>query len=146
MPDKSFEQNVKFYKAKESDGSAVWLPLVQINLIQKSGKSVTLSLLFDTGASVTTLRADLYPLLGLGSWDEGLNVTTDTGGGKVDSYQYNATIEVFGKIIRQCPISLMQTLPTHPLFCGLLGRDTIFNKFGFGFWELTHELFVTKNP
>ncbi len=145
MPSKNFERSVKFYEGKTQDGAPVWLPLVEVILITPSNSRISLSLLFDTGASVTTLRADLYPLLGLQSWNEGLRVPTGTGGGQVDAYQYTANIEVFGKSI-QCPINLLQTLPPHPFFCGLLGRDTVFNEFGFGFWESTHELFVTENP
>ncbi len=145
MPSKNFERTVKFYEGKTNDGTSVWLPLVSVTLITLTNTRVSLSLLFDTGASVTTLRADLYPLLGLRSWDEGLRIKTGTGGGEVDAYQYTATIEVFGKNI-QCPIQLLPTLPYHPLFCGLLGRDTVFNEFGFGFWESTHEVFVTESP
>ena len=145
MPSKNFERSVKFYEGKTKNGTSVWLPLVDVSLITPSNSRISLPLLFDTGASVTTLRADLYPLLGLGSWNEGLRVQTNTGGGQVDAYQSTATIEVFGKSI-QCPIQLLQTLPLHPLFCGLLGRDTVFNEFGFGFWESTHELFVTEIP
>ncbi|MCX5885970.1 MAG: aspartyl protease family protein [Proteobacteria bacterium] len=136
---------MKFYEGKSQNGTSVWLPLVDVTLITPSNSRVSLSLLFDTGASVTTLRADLYPLLGLRSWDEGQRVKTGTGGGEVDAYQYNTTIEVFGRNI-QCPIQLLPTLAYHPLFCGLLGRDTVFNEFGFGFWESTHELFVTESP
>jgi hypothetical protein len=145
MPSKNFERTVKFYEAKTNDGTSVWLPLVSVTLITSTNTRVSLSLLFDTGASVTSLRADLYPLLGLRSWDEGLKITTGTGGGEVDAYQYTATIEVFGKNI-QCPIHLLPKLPYHPLFCGLLGRDSVFNEFGFGFWESTHEVFVTESP
>lgn len=145
MPSKNFEHIVKFYEGKAPDGTSVWLPLVKIGLITPDNNHVSLPLLFDTGASVTTLRADLYPLLGLQSWNEGLRVPTVTGGGQVDAYRYTATIEVFGKSI-QCPIHLLQTLPNNPLFCGLLGRDAVFNEFGFGFWESTHELFVTESP
>jgi len=145
MPFKNFDRTVKFYEGKSQNGTSVWLPLVDVTLMTPSNSRISLSLLFDTGASVTTLRADLYPLLGLRSWDEGLQVKTGTGGGEVDAYQYTATIEVFGKTI-QCPIQLLPTLPNHPLFSGLLGRDTVFNEFGFGFWESTHELFVTDTP
>ena len=145
MPSKNFDHSVKFYEGKTQNGTSVWLPLVDVSLITPSNRRISLPLLFDTGASVTTLRADLYHLLGLRSWNEGLKVQTDTGGGQVDAYQYTATIEVFGKSI-QCPIQLLPTLPPHPLFCGLLGRDTVFNEFGFGFWESTHELYVTTTP
>lgn len=145
MQVKNFEHSVRFYEYKISNGSSIWLPLVDVTLVTPANSRISLSLLFDTDASVTTLRADLYPLLGLQSWDEGQRVRTGTGGGEVDVYQYTATLEIFGKIIR-CPIHLLATLPYNPLFSGLLGRDTVFNEFGFGFWESTHELFATTNP
>lgn len=37
-------------------------------------------------------------------------------------------------------------LSPHPLYNGLLGRDTVFERFGFGFWESSHELYVTARP
>jgi hypothetical protein len=45
----------------------------------------------------------------------------------------------------QCPVNL-QVLPQNPLYMGLFGRDQIFQEFGFGFWERSHELYVTLNP
>jgi len=146
MHTKNFEQLIRFYEAQpDPNGPSIWLPLVNVTLITPDNRRRDLSLFFDTGASVTTLRADLYPILGLQSWDQGLSAETDTGGGKRTVYQYRATLEVFGKVIN-CPIQLCDGLPYHPLFVGLLGRDTVFNEFGFGFWERTHELYVTGNP
>jgi hypothetical protein len=55
------------------------------------------------------------------------------------------TLQIFGKTI-VCPIHLSASLVTLPPFVGLLGRDTVFEEFGFGFWEGTHELYVTGNP
>lgn len=145
MVSREFEQTIRFYEVKGQGGNPIWLPIVTVILLAQNGRRITLPLYFDTGASVTTLRADLYPLLGLQSWDQGEKVITGTGGGIVDAYKYMAELEVFGKSI-QCPIHLLPTLSYNPLFCGLLGRDTIFNEFGFGFWENTHELYVTANP
>ncbi len=106
MPVKNFEHNVRFYKYQDPNGSLIWLPLVDVTLITPANSRISLPLLFDTGASVTTLRSDLYPILGLQSWDQGQRVSTNTGGGLVDAYQYTVTLEVFGKII-QCPIHLL---------------------------------------
>jgi len=145
MVSKDFEQKIQFYEARDNNGNPVWFPIVETILLSPSGGRITLPLLFDTGASVTTFRADLYPLLGLSSWDQGTPVDTDTGGGRTTAYEYRADLEVFGKIFN-CPVHLLSALPPHPLFCGLLGRDTIFNEFGFGFWESTHELYVTATP
>ncbi len=102
-------------------------------------------LIFDTGASVTTLRADLYHILGLQSWNQGEVVRTDTASGRVNAYKYMVSLEMFGKVV-QCPVHLISNFPKHPLYCGLLGRDAIFKEFGFGFWESTNELYVTANP
>jgi hypothetical protein len=146
MPVKNFEQVVRFYEARQDpNGPSVWLPLVDVTLITPANSRVSLPLLFDTGASVTTLRADLYPILGLQSWDQGIRVETDTAGGRTAVYRYTYTLEIFGKTI-DCPIHLASELPYHPLFVGLLGRDTVFNQFGFGFWESTHELYLTPTP
>jgi hypothetical protein len=146
MPVKNFEQVVRFYEARQDPtGPSIWLPLVDVTLVTPANSRVSLPLLFDTGASVTTLRADLYPILGLQSWDQGIRVETDTAGGRTVAYRYTYTLEIFGKII-DCPIQLASQLPFHPLFVGLLGRDTVFNEFGFGFWESTHELYLTPSP
>jgi len=146
MPVKNFEQVVQFYEARQDpNGQSVWLPLVGVTLITPANSRVSLSLLFDTGASVTTLRADLYPILELQSWDQGIRIETDTAGGRTVVYRYTYTLEIFGKTI-DCPIHLASQLPLHPLFVGLLGRDTVFNEFGFGFWESTHELYLTSSP
>jgi len=145
MISKDFERTVRFYEAFDQNGNSVWLPIVGVTLLTPGGRGIGLPLLFDTGASVTTLRADLYPILGLHSWDQGEPVNTNTAGGTVTAYKYRATLEIFGKVI-DCPVHLLQLLPQNPLFCGLLGRDTIFQEFGFGFWESTHELYATTSP
>lgn len=144
MPDKSFERIVPFFEFKDPNGRTIWLPLVNVTLITPGNSRVSLSLLFDTGASITTLRADLYPMLGLQSWDQGQRVSVATAGSVIDAYQYTFTLEVFDKTI-DCPIHLAQ-MPPNPLFHGLFGRDSIFNEFGFGFWESIHELYVTSSP
>lgn len=143
MPDKSFEHVIQFIQVA---GRPTWFPIVTITLVQSTGARLSLPLLFDTGASITTLRADLYPLLEVTSWDAGTPLQLATAGGinLVTTYVHTATFEVFGKAI-SAPVSLAQ-LPPNPLFVGLLGRDTIFEQFGFGFWEGSRELFVTGSP
>ncbi|HPC03419.1 MAG TPA: retropepsin-like aspartic protease [Syntrophales bacterium] len=144
---KEFESAIRFKAISNLAGSIDAYPLVPVNLIQADGKKIGLSLLFDTGASITSLRYDLYPLLGLSSWDVGILSHTQTAGGvnPIEVYRYEGiTLEVFGKSII-CPVNLIK-MPPHPLFSGLLGRETIFENFGFGFWERTRELFVTLNP
>ncbi len=146
MPDKAFEHTISFFQVPTNSGTSVWLPLITVYLIQPGGNRVGLPLIFDTGASVTTLRHDLYPLLGVPSWDSGEPQQTLTAGGEdpVVAYRYEATLEFLGKAVR-CPINL-QVLPRNPLYLGLFGRDQIFQEFGFGFWERTHELYATLNP
>lgn len=146
MPTKDFElPPLRFYEYRIPNGTSIWLPIVKIALITSTNQSLELSLLFDTGADFTTLRADLYPVLGLQSWDQGQRVETATAGGSTYVYQYDVSLEIFGKTI-QCPIHLSNKLLPHPIFSGLLGREKIFNEFGFGFWEREHELYVTANP
>lgn len=143
MPTKAFEQAISFYRVP---GKSVSFPLVTVNLLQPGGNRISLPLLFDTGASSMVLRHDLYPILGLTSWDCGDPVLVDTAGsvGPVTAYKYQGTIEFLGVIV-DCPI-LLQQLPPNPLWMGLFGRDQIFNRFGFGFWESSQELLITTNP
>jgi hypothetical protein len=146
MPDKTFDHTIRFHQVQTGTGQSVWLPLVMVHLVQPDGNRVGLPLMFDTGASVTTLRHDLYPLLGVPSWDSGQPQESLTAGGEnpVMSYRYEVTLEFLGRVVR-CPIHL-QVLPRHPLYLGLFGREQVFEEFGFGFWERTHELYVTLNP
>lgn len=144
MSTKEFEQIIHFRNIQDSNGNSFHFPIVEVTLITPTNDRRVLPLLFDTGASVTSLRSDLFPLLGLQRWDEGLRIQTGTVGGLVDVYQYTGTLEIFGKNIT-CPINLIQ-MNAHPLFQGLLGRDTVFKEFGFGFWESTNKLYVTPNP
>ena len=144
MPGKIFERVLRFVEFTAPTGDSKHLPLVDATLITSTGTRFFLSLLFDTGADFTTLRADLYPMLGLQSWDQGQRINVGGIGGVVDAYAYTFTLEIFDKII-DCPIHLIQ-LPPNPLFHGLLGRNTLFDEFGFGFWENTKELYVTSFP
>ena len=146
MPAKDFEQAILFREFQpDPNRPSIWLPLLEVTLVSPTYGPNNLLLYLDTGASVTTLKAELYPLIGLQRWDEGQPVQTSTGGGGVTVYQYTATLQIFGKTI-VCPIHLSASLVTLPPFVGLLGRDTVFEEFGFGFWEGTHELYVTGNP
>ena len=146
MPDKAFEHTIAFEQFTTPSGDTVALPLIEVNLLRAHGSSVRLPLLFDTGASVTTLRRDLYPLLDVSSWDSGTAQSVQTAGGaaSVTAYRYQATLEVLGMTI-QCPVNL-QELPTNTLFVGLLGREAVFEHFGFGIWESSRELYATLNP
>ncbi|MFH2120614.1 MAG: retropepsin-like aspartic protease [Pseudomonadota bacterium] len=135
MLTKEFDSTFPFFSFPTGTGETVSYPLVSVNLIQPGGSRISLPLLFDTGASVTSLRHDLYPLLGLSSWDVGTLQQSQTAGGEnpVDAYRYEGiTFEVFGKVLI-CPVNLIK-MPKNPLFMGLLGRDTIFQEFGFGFF------------
>lgn len=144
MPAKNFERVVRFTEFQPPTGNPIQLPLVEATLITPTNSRIFLSLLFDTGADFTTLRADLSPMLGLQSWDQGQRVSVSAAGGVTNAYLYTFTLEIFDKTI-DCPVHLIQ-LPPHPLFHGLLGRNAIFDEFGFGFWESTKELYVTSSP
>jgi len=144
MPAKNFERVVRFFEYQIPNGQLISLPLVEVTFITSDNSRILLSLLFDTGASVTTLRSDFYYILGLNSWDQGERINVAAIGGLIEAYRYAGTLEIFGKII-DCPINLTKMHP-NPLFNGLLGRDTVFNEFGFGFWENTKELYVTESP
>lgn len=144
MPAKNFERVVRFFEYQIPNGKLICLPLVDVTIITPTNSRIFLSLLFDTGADVTTLKSDLFPILGLNSWDQGQRVDIVGVGGSTEAYRYITTLEIFGKTII-CPIHLLQ-MPPNPFFSGLLGRETVFNEFGFGFWESVKELYVTENP
>lgn len=139
MPDKTFEHVIPF-----TTHGNIRVPVVTVTLIQQNSTRVDLPLLFDTGASVMTLRHDLFPLLGLTDWNVGQGQQAATAGGSADAYLYQATFEFLGRAVT-CPVSLMK-LPPNPLWMGLFGRAQFFDQFGFGFWESTHEIYVTLNP
>lgn len=126
-------------------GPAGSLPIVPVVFIQADGTRIDLSLVFDTGASYTTLRADYFYLFGVTAWDNGAPMDVDTGGSasKVTLYSYTGELELYGRKITG-PILLAQ-MPVNALYAGVLGRAT-FGSFGFGFWEKTRELFVTATP
>ena len=147
MQSLQFERAISFFSITLSDGTTISLPIVTVTLIQADGNRVSLPLVFDTGASVTSLRKDMYILLGLSSWDVGARVETATGGGEapVDVYRYEGIVlEVLGKTLT-CPVQLIP-MPPNPFYVGLLGRETVFQEFGFGFWESTKQLYVTSAP
>jgi len=58
MISKDFDQSIKFYEIHQS-GKSEWVPIVEVALLVFGGRRITLPLLFDTGASITSLRADL---------------------------------------------------------------------------------------
>ena len=145
MQTRTFEHTVQFRNVEIDPGVWESLPIITVGLVQPDGSSVELPLLFDTGANVTSLRWDLYPLLGLSSWDIGGPIKISTANGIALAYQYDFTLELFGKRTT-CPIRLMKGLPSDALFMGLFGREGIFQEFGFGFWESSKELYVTLQP
>jgi len=146
MVSKDFDHTVPFRQVTNAAGNIIArYPIVVATLIGPTGQRRNLPLLFDTGADVTTLIHTLYPLLGLHSWDEGIAEQSGTANGMTTVYRYMVDLELFGKFIR-CPVHLSQGLQANPIFMGLLGRDTIFNEFGFGFWEITQDLYITANP
>ena len=146
MPDKTFEHTIPFEQVIINSGNTVSLPLIEVHLLRADGSRVRLPLLFDTGASVTTLRRHLYPLLDVPSWDSGLPQDVGTAGGArpVRAYRYQARLEILGRTV-QCPVNL-QDLPQNPVYVGLFGREAVFQQFGFGFWESSSELYVTLKP
>ena len=147
METKTFEHAIHFHEVQTPAGERVSLPILTVTLVQPGGNRVQLPLLYDTGATFTTLRHDLYSILGLSRWDEGAPEAVTTAGGTapVTVYRYEATLELLGKIFSNCPVHLAQ-LPPHPLYMGLLGRAQIFDEFGFGFWEKDRVVYVTETP
>ncbi len=147
MADKSFEHSVPFQSGPGHHGVIRQLPIIPVTIFAADGTRHQLPLLFDTGASVTYLRHDLYPLFGVASWNQGGHrVSFGATGSSLEKegYLYQAVMQVFGKTI-DCPIVLTE-LPADPLFVGLFGRRGVYEHFGFGFWENSLELLATENP
>lgn len=139
MREEQFEQRIPF-KGIPAAGGTDWLPVIKARV---EGRK--LPLLFDTGASTTMLHRDLYPVLGVNHWTDGQAIQTQAVGGNQPAHRFtDVEIEFLGKQIR-CPVHL-GVLPTSAHFVGLFGRETLFEEFGFGFWESDHSLLVTLNP
>lgn len=143
MVSKAFEDVVQFSEVVTTEGLLSY-PFVTIRIIRDDGSRAAIVVLFDTGADTTTLRVELAPLLGISSLQDGQPVTIATAGGEVTMYRFSARLEVFAKDI-ECPI-LLRDLPKHPVCQGYLGREGLFEHFGFGFWEKDRELLVTTQP
>jgi hypothetical protein len=146
MVHKVFEQVLRF-RRMPTRGGPIWLPIVDVDLIYGQGNRIVVPMIFDTGARTTILDASYAPFLGVTTWTEGELVDVDTAGGpeSVQAYEFMACVEVFGRTFADCPVWLMR-LPRNDFWRGLLGRQAIFEHFGFGFWESTGELLVTANP
>lgn len=140
---KQFEHEIPF-RRHDINGRTVWLPLVTVSLYSPNNERHELSLYFDSGASVTTLRSDLYPLLGLANWNVGTPMSTSAAGGRITTYRYQAMLEFLGTT-KLCDIDLAPLEP-NPLFVGLFGRAQMFEHFGFGYWERDHVLYITETP
>ena len=146
MVHKVFEQVLRFRRMLTPSGP-IWLPIVDVDLIYGQAERIVVPMIFDTGAVTTILDASYAPFLGAETWTEGEPVPVDTAGSaeSVQAYRFIACLEVLGRTFADCPVWLMQ-LPPNDFWRGLLGRQVIFEHFGFGFWESTHELLVTANP
>lgn len=143
---KVFEGDLTF-KPVTGTEEVSWIPVVYGDFAFPGTDYVRISLLFDTGADCITLDKELYPLFGLRSWDDGGEPYSSNGtGGSVDCWRYYLTVSLLGKTINRCPVDLQDMGKINGDFHGLLGREVIFDHFGFGFWEKTHKLFYTLNP
>lgn len=143
MVSKTFEQILRFHEFQTPRG-LVSYPLITVELIYGEGNRLAIPMIFDTGATTTTLRAEFAPLLGARVWTDGQPVIVATGGGEITAYRFTARLEVLGKVL-ECPVNF-QELPWSEWYHGLLGRETVFEHFGFGFWERDHELLITASP
>ena len=145
MVSKTFELTVPFTQGRDPDtGQKYWLPILMVTITGQDGSDIQVPLLFDTGASFTTFKHSMAPMLFGGAWDSGQPRKRAIPSGSADVYTRQATFELFGKQIT-CSVDIMK-MSDHPLFLGLLGRDQVFDKFGFAIWEGERELYVTLTP
>jgi hypothetical protein len=131
MPTKGFERIIPFTEVR----GVGWFPIVEVMFIKSTGQRRPLPLLFDTGATQITLHSDWSWLFPPGQLQQ-LNTVGSNS-------PLDGRIEFLGQTI-DCNI-LMASLPKRPWMAGLFGREC-FTSFGFGFWERTHELYVTLTP
>jgi predicted aspartyl protease len=136
MPVKSFEHVISFTQAR-GEG---WLPIVNVAFISSNGTEYELPLLFDTGATEIVLPPEFAE-----DFPPGTAANANVGGKKdpASGVLTRGTVEFMGQRI-ECEILLLD-LPANPLRAGLFGRGC-FKPFGFGFWESTHQLYVTSQP
>ena len=91
-----------------------------------NGRSI--SLLLDTGASITALNNQSVQRLGLTA--TGQTITLDTANGRTQSNLYQAnSIELNGVTIKNAVIASID-MPDNPNFVGLLGTDILNSKNG----------------
>ncbi len=133
---KSFDRVIPFTQAEGGE----WLPIVSVAFILSDGTEYELPLLFDTAATEITLPQEFAE-----DFPPGEPTKANVGGSKqaATGAVTSATIEFLGQRMT-CPILLLD-FPANPLFAGLFGR-ACFKPFGFGFWESSHELYVTLEP
>jgi hypothetical protein len=108
-------------------------------LLGPRAPDLELSLLFDSGAD----RIVLQP-----SWEDCFENLEDTVfGGLGDKDQpgkpTTGKIRLLGQII-ECDIGFTK-MTERTWMQGVFGREC-FKSFGFGFWEKSHELYVTVKP
>jgi len=144
MEVKKFEYRFPFIEHHKTDGTVLLLPLVEVTFGIENSK-MTHRLMFDTGALNTIFWSKYFTAFGLNSWNEGEEITVFGVGGFQEGFKYDVTLEILGKAVN-CPIILLEVMKPPSLYAGVLGRDTILDGFGFGFWEYSKELFITDNP
>lgn len=136
---KTFTEIIEFTPVSDDDSGERWFPIVEVALVQPTGRRVPLQLLFDTGATQITMRAD-YAFLFTNLEKQWFQTPDGEVEGKIAK---NQTIEFLGVAVR-CDIGLLENFPDR-VYVGLFGRDC-FKSFGFGFWESERELYVTLKP
>jgi hypothetical protein len=138
-----FDHVFDFQEIRTGAGS-VWMPLLVVTVHSPSGAAAQVPVIFDTGASMLTLRKDCFPLLGLTSWNQGTKIDVNTAGGVHSMYQYSdVSVELLGRT-EQVPV-ILGDFPL-PIGEGLFGRVGLAEQFGFGFWERDHKLYVCTTP
>jgi hypothetical protein len=135
MPAKSFETTIPFVKIAGNG----WEPVILVTFLRPRAPNLELALLFDTGAD----RIVLQP-----SWEdcfENLEDTTFGGLGGIDQPGKHTAgrIQLLGQIV-DCDIGFTK-MTERTWMQGVFGREC-FKAFGFGFWEKSHELYVTVKP
>lgn len=142
---KEFDQELNFTTIgpMTPHGPEVKYALVDTKIsMPGQNKTASFPLLFDTGASQVVLARPIGVMLGITKSGPGIPQYSNTANGVARGMLYEGVqIEVFGKKVL-CPVVLLPTqFPS--FYQGLLGRQALYQYFGFGFWEKESKLYIS---
>ena len=101
---KDFTEVIKFTHVFDGSGDG-WFPIVEVSLVKPTGERIPLKLLFDTGATQITLRAD-YEFLFTDFEEESFQTAQGEVKGKIAKNQIIEFLAGCGKTLNSHEFSL----------------------------------------